>query len=243
MSFCGKIHLGRIGNERYFAHILAVKEYSYPPWTKLGDFMVNDNKAKIIAKYAIMFALILVSVIIDKTLTLGLIIRGATVELLVTCTVCFLFNTWLDGFLAFAFMGLSSFITSFWFANVVSQNPLVSVLPRLFVGIIAFASYRLIRLVTSKINKVYVAQTVSLTVSTLVALISNTVLYLGALTLFGDAYGSFADAIRAVTFLNIFPEYAVSLVCVSQVTLGVRRGLKIRLDGGITQDKQGEQLQ
>ena len=52
--------------------------------------MVN-NKAARVAKYAIMFAIIIVAVLLDRVITLGLPIAGATVELLVTFAVCFLF--------------------------------------------------------------------------------------------------------------------------------------------------------
>ena len=67
-----------------------------------GVFMVT--KANSVAKYAIMFAIIIVATLLDRVITLGLPIAGATVELLVTFALCFLCNSWLDGFAAFAFL-------------------------------------------------------------------------------------------------------------------------------------------
>ena len=193
--------------------------------------MVNNSKAFRVARYAVMLATILVAVLMDKTITLGWPIAGATVELLVTMTFCFLFNSWLDGFLATAFMGLSSFIWSYPFGNVASQNPAISVVPRLFVGIIAFAAYQLILLVLSKVRNQPVKQTASIVVATFIGLVSNTILYLGALSLFGDNYGSLTTLLQGVAILNILPEYLISLLGVSAIVLGVRHGLKLGLDG------------
>ena len=193
--------------------------------------MVNNSKAFKVARYAIMLATILVAVLMDKTITLGWPIAGATMELLVTMTFCFLFNSWLDGFLATAFMGLSSFIWSFPFANVASQNPLISIVPRLFVGIIAFSAYQLVLLILKKVRNQHVRQTTSMVVATFVGLIANTILYLSALSLFGDNYGSLATLLKGVAIANILPEYLVSLLGVSAVVLGVRHGLKLGTDG------------
>ncbi len=193
--------------------------------------MVNTSKASYIARYAIMLATILVAVLLDKTITLGLPIAGATCELLVTLSFCFLLNSWLDGFLSTVFMGLSSFIWSFPFSNVASQNPLISVLPRMFVGIIAFCAYRLILLVTRKVKNQTVCQIAAITLSAFCGLLANTVLYLGALSYFGKGYGSFVTLLKGVVILNILPEYLVSLLGCAAVVLGVRRGLKLGIDG------------
>ena len=194
--------------------------------------MVNhNNKAFQVARYAIMLATVFVATLIDRAITLGLPIAGATVELLVTFAFCFLYNSWIDGFLASAFMGLSSFILAFPFGKIASQNPLISIVPRLFVSILAFSVYKLILLATKKIKNKYLCQTAAMAVSTFVGLVSNTILYMGALTLFTDAYGSLALALQAVAILNVLPEYLVSLLGVAPLVLGVRRGLKLGVDG------------
>ncbi len=54
---------------------------------------------------------------------------------------------------------------------------------------------------------------------------------MGALTLFTDAYGSLVTALQAVVIVNILPEYLVALLGVSPLVLGVRRGLKLGIDG------------
>ncbi|MCH5159329.1 MAG: hypothetical protein J1F66_00580 [Clostridiales bacterium] len=204
--------------------------------------MVNNSRAFQVARYAVMLATILVAVLMDKTITLGWPIAGATVELLVTMTFCFLFNSWLDGFLSTAFMGLSSFIWSFPFANVASQNPVISIVPRLFVGIIAYTVYWLMLLILGKVKNQTVKQTASIVVATFVGLIANTILYLSALSLFGDNYGSLTALLQGVAIANILPEYLVSLFGVSAVVLGVRHGLKLGLDGNNWKRAQKEEI-
>ena len=193
--------------------------------------MVNNNKEYQVARYEIMLAIIFVATLLDRVITLGLPIAGATVELLVTFALCFLFNSWIDGFLASAFMGLSSFILAFPFAKVASQNPLISIVPRLFVTIFAFGIYRLILFLSAKMKNRVLAQTIAIVPATFIGLLTNTLLYMGALTLFTDAYGSLIAALQAVVILNVLPEYIVSFIGVAPLVLGVRRGLKLGIDG------------
>lgn len=194
--------------------------------------MVNFNsKAFKMAKYAVMLALIFVAAIIDRSLTGYLPITGASVEMLMTISLCFLFNSWLDGILAGIFMGISSFVTAFIFGNILAQNPLISIIPRMFVGTFAFGVYKLLQLALSKLKNKTIIQTVSIVPASFVGLITNTVLFLSAAALFSDKYGSLAEAMAVVTFLGILPEYSISLVCVAPLVLGVRHGLKLGIDG------------
>ena len=62
-------------------------------------------------------------------------------------------------------------------------------------------------------------------------LVANTILYMGALTLFTDAYASLVVALQAVAILNVLPEYLVAIFGVAPLVLGVRRGLKLGADG------------
>ena len=206
------------------------------------------NKAGRVARYALMFAAIIVATLVDRVITLGLPIAGATVELLVTFVLCFLFNSWLDGFLAFAFMGLSSFVLAFPFSKVSSQNPLISVVPRLVVGVVAFGVYRLVLWLTRKSDKQRACQVAAMCAATAVGLVTNTVLFLGALTLFTDMYGSLVLAIQSLVVINILPEYTLAFVGVAPIVLGVRRGLKLGIDGnnpkrgsGVTNTDSGTQ--
>ena len=194
--------------------------------------MVNyNNKAFKVAKYAVMLALIVVGTVLDRTFTVYLPITGATIEMLMTLSLCFLFNSWLDGVLAGTFMGLASFITAFPFTKIIPQNPLVSIIPRIIVGILAFSAYRLMLFALQKVKNKVARQTIAIVPACLVGLVVNTVLFLGSAILLQKYYGAFADIEIAFTLISILPEYIVGLLCVAPLVLGVRRALKLGIDG------------
>lgn len=200
--------------------------------------MVKDNKTKIVASYALSFAVIVVAMLIDRLISTALPISMALCVLLVTNTFALLDNKWLTAVLSGLFFGLASLIKSFVFVNVDSQyniNPLVSVLPRIIMGVMLFATYRLMLLLTVKMNNKYARQVLSISVAVFVGLVTNTLLYLTALntykTFLGDSDQSLIAVIQGVAILNILPEYLVSILAVPHVVLGVRRGLKLGIDG------------
>ncbi|MCM1042999.1 MAG: hypothetical protein NC350_02175 [Corallococcus sp.] len=202
--------------------------------------MVNDKKTYRITMYAVMFAVIFVAMMIDKAISLGLPsgISTAACVLLVTFAFAMLDNTWTGGVLACTFFGLASFIKGFMFPEPVpiSVNPLVSVLPRVIMGFVTFGVYRLMLLVTAKMSgKKYARQTLCITVAVFFGLITNTLLYLTAVNIYkeylGKEYDSLFVIIYTVLFTNIIPEYLISLLAVPHLVLGVRRGLKLGIDG------------
>ena len=75
----------------------------------------------------------------------------------------------------------------------------------------------------------------SITVATFVGLVANTLLYLVALGIYKNIAGlensGLFATIYAVLFTNIIPEYLISLLAVPSIVLGVRKGLKLGIDG------------
>lgn len=202
--------------------------------------MVNDNKAKVVAQYALMFAVITVAMSLDRLMSLALPVSMAIFVLLVTNSLAMLDNRWISAILAGTFFGLASLLKVFIFPNATAQynlNPLVSVLPRVIMGITLFGTYRLMLLATKKMRSAYGRQTLCMTVAVLVGLLTNTVLYLFALNTYqvilGQTDQTLIDVIKALVIVNILPEYLVSLILVPHLVLGVRRGLKLGIDGNL----------
>ncbi len=203
--------------------------------------MVNDKKAYKITMYAVMFAAIFVAMMLDRMISLGLPsgISTAACVLLVTFSFCFIDNTWLTGILSCTFFGLASFLKGFVFPEPIplSVNPLVSVLPRVIVGVVTFGVYSLALICTKKMKKERSRQIVSMTIAVFFGLVVNTLLYLTAVNIYkeilGVEYDSVFVIIIAVIFTNIIPEYLVSLLAAPHVVLGVRRGLKLGIDGNL----------
>lgn len=201
--------------------------------------MVN-NKAYKLAKYAITFATILVAILLDRVISLGLPTAMAACVLLVTFSFCFLENKWEMGVLACTFFGLASFLKEFFMPSTVSALPiycwpLVTILPRCAMGVVAFGVYRLLLLATKSVKNRYAGQTFCLTIATFFGLATNTLLFLSALNVAKSATGldstSLIATIKLVLVTNIVPEYLISMLLVPHIVLGVRRGLKLGIEG------------
>ena len=195
--------------------------------------MVNNSKAFQVAKYAIMFATIFVAMMIDRGISAALPISMAICVLLVTFSFCFIQNSWLDGILAFTFFGIASFIKAFIFPDAIVwyYKPLVYVIPRVLAGVVTFGVYQVMLMAIHKMKVKRLAQVIAMTVAIAVGLVSNTVLFLLPFSYLSEGGSGFVSAIKGLIFVNILPEYLVSLLVAPHVVLGVRHGLKLGLDG------------
>ena len=205
--------------------------------------MVNNSKAFKVAKYAIMFATIFVAMMIDRGISAALPISMAICVLLVTFSFCFIQNSWADGVLAFTFFGIASFIKSFIFPDAITwyYKPLVYVLPRVLAGVVTFGVYQLMLLAVQRMKVRRLAQILSMTVAVAVGLVSNTIFFLLPFSYLSEGGAGFVAAIEGLIFVNILPEYLVSLFVASHVVLGVRHGLKLGLDGNNWKRAQNEE--
>ena len=195
--------------------------------------MVNNSKAFKVAKYAIMFATIFVAMMIDRGISAALPISMAICVLLVTFSFCFIQNSWADGVLAFTFFGIASFIKAFIFPDAITwyYKPLVYVIPRVLAGVVTFSIYQLMLLALRKVKAIRLAQVIAMTVAIAVGLVSNTVFFLLPFSYLSEGGKGFVAAVEGLIFVNILPEYLVSLLVAPHVVLGVRHGLKLGLDG------------
>ena len=223
--------------------------------------MVNNSKAFKIAQYAIMFATIFVAMMLDKAIGfIPISFSMAVCVLLVTLSFCFLENKWSTAVLAGLFFGLASFIKEFIFPSPLLGQVLpaqywliVTIPPRVLMTTGAYGAYRLLLLATRKIVKERTRQIVSITTATFVGLALNTVLFFSFLNLAKYLYITIQHVTisnQAVWILiygclisNIIPEYLVSLCLVALIVLGVRRGLKLGIDGNNWKRAQQDQKQ
>ncbi len=195
--------------------------------------MVNNSKAFKLAKYAIMFATIFIAMMIDRGISAALPISMAICVLLVTFGFCFIQNSWADGIAAFTCFGIASFIKAFIFPDGIQwyYKILVYIVPRVLAGVMCFGAYRLMLLAVGRVKKRRVAQIAAMTVAIAVGLVSNTVFFLLPFSYLSENGNGFVAAIEGLVFINILPEYLTSLIIAPWVVLGVRRGLKLGVDG------------
>lgn len=203
----------------------------------------NNNKAFLLAKYAIMFATIFVAMMIDKAITLIPHVSMAVCVLLVTLSFCFLENKWSTAVLSGLFFGLSSLIKEFILPNPAGLVgalpqyywPFITIIPRVLMGVIAFGVYKLMYIITPSIANQKKRQIVCITVATFFGLITNTVGFFSALEICRIIAHRPTDGVFVLIYsallTNIVFEYPISLASVAFIVLGVRRGLKLGIDG------------
>lgn len=217
--------------------------------------MVNNSRAGKVAKYAIVLATIFVAMFLDRAISLGFPVSAATIVLLVTFSFALLENDLGSAIICCSLFGLASFVKEFipFLQSSVALlpiyvRPVVTLVPRMTMGLVLFGVYRLMLTLTKKMSSARGRQVLSIVVAVFFALVTNTVLFLGLLNLFKTVFNIKHDSIIALIktglAINIPVEYLVSMLFVSPVVLGVRRGLKLGVDGnGIKQNKPENQAQ
>ncbi len=197
-----------------------------------------NNKAYRIALWAIMLALIIVAMLLDRAISLALPVSMALTVLVVTFSCMFTYNRWSDAVMVGLFMGLASMVKELIFPSVsfvYNINPLVSVVPRVAMAVVAYGTYRLVLWCMRHTSSRKRAHTVALVCGVLLGLVTNTVLYLSALNWYkqylGDDYTALSLIIKAVIYTNIIPEYLVSLVGVPFIVPRVRRAMHLGIEG------------
>ena len=217
--------------------------------------MVNNSRAGKVAKYAIVLATIFVAMFLDRAISLGFPVSAATIVLLVTFPFALLENDLGSAIICCSLFGLASFVKEFipFLQSSVALlpiyvRPVVTLVPRMTMGLVLFGVYRLMLTLAKKMSSARGRQVLSIVVAVFFALVTNTVLFLGLLNLFKTVFNIQHDSIIALIktglAINIPVEYLVSMLFVSPVVLGVRRGLKLGVDGnGIKQNKPENQAQ
>lgn len=230
--------------KRYFQILSLPKKIFAPIVGEIEVFMVNNNKAYQVAKLAIMFATIFVAMMLDRAISiLPIGFSMAVVALLVTLSFCFLENKWSTAVLSGLFFGLASFLKEFIMPSATLGQVfppqywlLVTIPPRVLMTTVAFAIYRFVLKLMSN-SKPRKRQIAAMVVGALFGLVTNTFGFLTMLELSRTMYqvqthGVFV-LIYGLLVTNILPEYLISIIGVPLVVLGVRRGLKIGIEGSV----------
>lgn len=193
--------------------------------------MKKRSSTYYIVLYAIYAALVLVARILDQLISsAALPINFAIITLSVAFAVAFIEPSAKNGVIAGAIFGVSSFLTSFIFTKPLIYgfaNPLISVFPRIVVGVVLFLVFKLVYTVLKKIfpkfkNAMYPA----IAVACVAAAFTNTAIVLSMMWVFKTLEGM--DVLYVIFVTNSIPELIVPAVIVPPIVFGVRRGLKIK---------------
>lgn len=185
-------------------------------------------KTKTVVLYATLGALIFAAMTLDRAITPFLPLSAAFITLTVTFTFALVKPNLATAVASGIIFGVSSCITAIFFGKSSVINPLISILPRAFLGFIIYGVYMLCRRIFGK-AKPKTREIASISIAAALTTAMNTVLFLSALVLFGE--NNTIDSVFKITVLaNSIPELVMTAILVPLVTLGVRRGLHIKTE-------------
>jgi uncharacterized membrane protein len=186
---------------------------------------MKNDKAHLIAFVGVMFALIFVLFFLEGTVLAGVKITACILSLPVAIALS-VYDDWKKSFIGGTLLGLVSciFCIIFSSAYIFYANPLISVLPRTFIGVTAYWTYRGISKLLNKVKNKFVSETIPAAVAGIVGSGTNTVLYLLAVNIWaGDAMGALT-AILGVAVTIYFPiELAACAVLVPAYTAALKK--------------------
>lgn len=188
---------------------------------------MNGN-VRYVARFAIMGALIIAAYSIDSAVSmLGLPVRIAVVTLIVTLTLMQQFRFGSALFAAGAF-GFMSFLFAYMFPNITSpvfMNPLVSIMPRILIGVTCYWSYVGMRKVTARSEHAFIKNLLPRAVSGAVGVLTNTVGVLSMMAVF-NGEDVFAKVIAVILSVNFLIELISGLIIVPTVSFLVSKQVR-----------------
>ena len=149
-----------------------------------------------------MFALIFVLFLLEGALLSGLGMTACILSLPVSIALS-IYDDWKKSFIGGTLLGASSCLFCLIFASafIFYANPLISILPRVFIGITAYWSYFGMSKLFKKVKNQYVREMLPAAFAGVVGCLTNTILYLLAVNIWGgNVMGAFSQFISiAVT--------------------------------------------
>ena len=111
-------------------------------------------------------------------------------------------------------LGVCSFILSFIIGLAIFYNPLISILPRVIMGIVAYGVYKGVRNLTKNSDNNFVKDTLPASIAGGVAVLSNTVGVLGMMSLFAGDNAFLETTLSTIIGINFVSEFIMGLVLV-----------------------------
>jgi uncharacterized membrane protein len=165
--------------------------------------------SKILARFAVIVALIFVAYTIDSLVTKFSPIRGAVATIIVIMTIVQLFDFKTAVFTTTIF-GLISLAYSYLIPNptaIYFNNPLVSVFPRAMIGIISYSVFKGLNGAFKDKNNLFVKNYLARAIGGASGVLTNTVLVVTMMQLFkdqGDVFGTLVQTMIGIFFIIEF---------------------------------------
>ncbi len=187
---------------------------------------MKKDVAHRVAFLGVMSALIFVVLTLETYVFIGILgINPAFLSLPLAIALC-LYGDWKDEFCGGTIFGICAFIISFMVGYVPMYNPLISILPRVLMGVGAYWIYHLLSYITHKIlgnaekkgkiyskkKNIFYRETIPAAVAGAIGALINTVLVLTMMSFFGG--DAFATAFKVAISFNSPIEMACCFVLV-----------------------------
>lgn len=176
---------------------------------------MKKDKAHFIAFAGVMFALIVVLFLLESFVLSGFGITACILSLPVAIALS-IYDDWKKSFLGGTLLGLASCLFCLLASAFLAYaNPFIAVLPRTFIGITSYWTFRGISALTKKAKHAFAREVVPASIAGIVGSLTNTVLYLFAVNIWMGSIEESLTAILTVAVSIYFPiELAACAVLV-----------------------------
>lgn len=163
-------------------------------------------KTKQITYAAVSIALIAVGYTLDKLISSALPISTALVTLVVVLTLCQICGKWWIAMLVTTAFGVISLLYCFILPNYSSpvfMNPLVSVVPRIAIGLTTYFSLLLFQRLFRRFERKFVSDILPRALSAIIGVLTNTLLVLSAMAIVdhGDVLAKIVGVMMSFNFV------------------------------------------
>ncbi len=180
-----------------------------------------NSKGKTVAYIGVMSALIFVLLMLE-TYVFIYIIKPSPAFLTIPLAIALcLKGKKSDMFVGGTILGVSSFILSFIVGYAAFYNPLISVLPRVLIGVAVFYANKLFTVLFKNGKSNFVREILPLSLSGAVGVLTNTVLVMTMLFIFD--FSGVTDVFATIMSFNFLLEFIAGIILVPIFVKTIRK--------------------
>ena len=184
-----------------------------------------NSKAKTVAYLGVMTALVFVVLMLETYVFIAFINPSPAFLTIPIAISLSLRGKKSDMFVGGTILGVCSFILSFMLGVVAFHNPLISILPRVLMGVVAYFINALFAKLFAKSNSNFLREILPLSLAGMFGVLTNTVLVLTMLSVF-DFSGLSAVFETLITF-NFLIEFVCGAVLVPILVKVIRKVVRL----------------
>jgi uncharacterized membrane protein len=132
-------------------------------------------------------------------------------------TLCLLWDV-KDAFAFSVIFGVTSLLCALFVGNPYFLMPWISILPRLFVGPVAYGAYVLVKKITTTNIKPFINKSLPLAIGAAIGILTNTVLVISCLAIFFPASAESGFTVVEWLQMCITINFPIELVCAVMLT-------------------------